>query len=95
MSVIDSDVSSNWTPLPPVTMTGSAQKVSTIEVHAKRGVQLKADPANNAVIKVGSSDVANSYYPLSAGNTVFIPTENTDEISVLGTASDKLFVFVV
>ncbi len=63
----------------------------------KYGIQLKALAANTGIIYVGKSTVSSSLcYPLAAGETLFLPIDNTDVLRALASVNnDKLHAVVI
>jgi hypothetical protein len=80
----------------------SAVQVASTSYRAAKGVQIKADAANSAVVYVGNSDLtadtadATDGFPLAAGEGLFVPVDDVNKIYVRGGASgQKVFWFAV
>jgi hypothetical protein len=79
----------------------TAVPLTTISVHAARGVQLKAASANTGTVYVGNSDVtadsadATDGFPLAPGEGLFLPVEDPTRVYVVGSAAGQKVFFVV
>ena len=79
----------------------TAVQLTTITVHAARGVQIKAASANSGLVYVGNSDVtadasdATDGFPLAPGEGLFLPVDDPSRIYVVGSAASQKVFFVV
>lgn len=80
----------------------TAAQIVTAKTVCKRGVQVKAAAANTGRVYVGNSDVTNGSadatdgFELSAGQGLFVPTQDASTVYVIGSAAgQKVFWFTV
>jgi len=60
-----------------------------------RGVTVKADVANAGTVYVGGPAVtAVTGYPLTAGESLYLPVMQTDQINVIGSVADQGYSWV-
>lgn len=100
-TAIDNDTTNDFDHL-SVSVGTSAAQLTSSTTKLKRGIGIKADPANTAIIYIGKSDItanttaATDGFPLSPGEELFIPLVDASIVyGRSGSASQKAFIVVV
>lgn len=88
-------------PLADITGNGAAHALSSDPNIRAKWVQITADPANGAAVRIGGSTTASGVgFPLAKGQTLLLPQDPTDvtsfyylnSIKYYAANSDKLYV---
>lgn len=90
--IIDSDVVPGILEAKKLTLASNANTYpASALTSCRRGVQIKADPGNGGQVWIGNTGVGGTdYYPLFAGDDVFVPVGNPSTVILKPSTSNMI-----